>query len=112
MMPIIEGEVAGEMPGLRKGSLKAFIEMLNGASRIADRCRDDIECCGPARERFGELSDRIAVVSERYRALSPIEQDALWLEVASLYAEARTLRELITRHGCAATMRPPPPVAA
>ncbi|NUO54733.1 MAG: hypothetical protein HOV80_38320 [Polyangiaceae bacterium] len=77
----------------------AFLTALvTGAEVVADRCRVDLCTGAPPRATFEQLMERLARIRGRYRDLSPIDQDAIWVEVAGLEAEVRALRRLLVRY--------------
>jgi hypothetical protein len=76
----------------------AFSSLVIGTQLVADRCRHYMVTEGPARETFDYFMQRLSSIRGRYRDLSPIEQDAIWLEVVALEEEARVLRHRLARH--------------
>ena len=85
----------------------AFTCLVSGTQLVADRCRHYMVTEGPARETFDYFMLRLASIRARYRDLSPVEQDAIWLEVVALEEEARVLRHRLARRGCADGLGPP-----
>jgi len=86
--------------GFRR-DLAAFSCLVSGTQLVADRCRHYMATEGPARETFDYFMLRLASIRARYRDLSPIEQDAIWLEVVALEEEGCVLRHRLARRGCA-----------
>ena len=83
--------------GFRR-DLAAFSSLVTGTQLVAVRCRNYMVTEGPARETFDYLMLRLASIRGRYRDLSPIEQDAVWLEVVALEEEARVLRHRLSKY--------------
>lgn len=96
-----------ELPHGWSAQLAGLTQLLAGTELVAERCRHEIAIGGNARDTLDYLMERIATVKEAFRTLSPIEQDAVWLDLVALLEEARDLRAILRERGQRRTMRPP-----
>lgn len=101
-----DDETLTELPAGWSAQLAGLAQLLAGTELVAERCRHEIAVGGNARDTLDYLLERVATVKEAFRALTPVEQDAVWLDLVALLQEARDLRTLVSQHGQGPTLRP------
>ncbi|MBL9020698.1 MAG: hypothetical protein JNL21_00805 [Myxococcales bacterium] len=97
---------ATDLPAGWSAQLAGLSQLMAGTELVAERCRHEIAMGGNARDTLDYLMERIGAVKEAFRALTPVEQDALWLDLVALLQEARELRASVVQHGQGPTLRP------
>lgn len=83
-------EASGNRP-----DLASFTKLLSGTRMVADRCRNHIASERPVRETLELLVAQLTSIRGRFRVLSPLDQDATWVEVVALEQEVQRLRQLL-----------------